>query len=642
MNRETKVKVLVIAALVVIMALLLLFMFSGNNFQLLLSIFREDMDQEEARETLRDFGFRGYITVTVMAMLQVVCTFLPAEPVQVLAGLTFGFPIGLLCCWLGVFLGNSLIYLLQRVYGDRLRSYFFRKLNLDLEKIARSGKCTLIIFLLYFLPAIPYGMICFFTATLGIKYRRYIVVTMLGSLPSVCIGVGLGHMALASNWAVSLCVFLALVILLVILAFQREKLVAILHNMAEHQNYSSRIKVQKHNPVITVVAVRLMQLFYWFKGVKIHAVNHCAQPVQSPSVILCSHGSFSDYIYAAKLLYRIRPHFVAARLYFYQRWLGFLMRKLGAFPKSMFAMDIESTRNCLQVLHEGRVLAMMPEARLSTAGRFEDIQSSTYSFLKKMKVPVYTLRFAGDYLSHPKWGSGIRRGSRVEAHLQQLYTADQIEGLSEDQIRHDVERQLFYDDFAWLKTQPQLRYRSRRLAQGLENILILCPHCRRWHTLTTRKNSIFCENCGKLTDLNDRYGFDSGFAFEDLGQWYDWQKEVLKEQILSDPNYTLTDSVELRLPGNGNTLTRHAGQGVCTLDRGGLHFKGVRDGQPFEVAFSLRRVYRLLFGAGENFEIYNGSEILYFVPGDRRSCVRWYLTSMILHDEEITEDPASE
>ena len=93
-----------------------------------------------------------------------------------------------------------------------------------------------------------------------------------------------------------------------------------------------------------------------------------------------------------------------------------MLRTVGAFPKSMFATDLENAKNCLTVLRENRILAMMPEARLSTAGRFEDIQESTYSFIKKAGVNVYTVKICGDYFADPKWGKGFRRGSVVEAH----------------------------------------------------------------------------------------------------------------------------------------------------------------------------------------------------------------------------------
>ena len=171
------------------------------------------------------------------------------------------------------------------------------------------------------------------------------------------------------------------------------------------------------------------------------------------------------------------------------------------------------------------------------------------------------------------------------------------------------------------------------MAEGLENILTVCPLCGGNHTITTQKDKVFCECCGYLTSVSDRYAFDEGFRFENFAQWYDWQMELLEKQIAETDNYTLSSQVELRLPGNGNGLTRHGGQGVCTLNREGLTYIGTKDGEDVQLQFSLRRIYRLLFGAGENFEIYDGTQILYFVPRDKRSAVDWYMTSMLLHDK---------
>lgn len=212
-EKPMKYKILIVFSAVIVSAFLILLALSSGNLAIIKCLFIQDLSNEEMKELLSGFGWRGYIVTTALSMLQVVCTFFPAEPVQVLAGITFSLPIALLCCMLGVLFGNTLIYMLQKVFGDRLRSFFIKKMNLDLEMIAQSNKATIIIFILYFLPAIPYGMICFFAAGLGMRYRRYILVTLLGSLPSVCIGVGLGHMTIMSHWMVSACVFVVLVIL---------------------------------------------------------------------------------------------------------------------------------------------------------------------------------------------------------------------------------------------------------------------------------------------------------------------------------------------------------------------------------------------------------------------------------------------
>ena len=134
--------------------------------------------------------------------------------------------------------------------------------------------------------------------------------------------------------------------------------------------------------------------------------------------------------------------------------------------------------------------------------------------------------------------------------------------------------------------------------------------------------------------MDDRYSFVEGAPFENFSHWYDWQLSELKREIEGHPEYALTSRVTLRRPStDGKTMLREAGEGVCTLTREGLTYHGTQDGETFDFSVSLDRIYRLLFGAGENFEVYVGKEIYYFVPEDRRSAVEWYMASMILWDE---------
>ena len=628
-RRKTKIFIAV-SVMAVVVALVALALF-GGNITMLKSLVVQDLSNEELSNQLREFGWRGYAVIAALASLQVVFTFFPAEPVQVLGGFSFGFPIGLLCCMVGVLLGATLIYMLQNLFGNRLRRFFVKKLKLDLEKIAQSSKGVVIVFILFFLPAIPYGMICFLGASMGMSYRRYITVIMLGAFPSVCIGCGLGYLVIISSGVVSLCIFAALILVLVALFFMRNRLFSKVNSYAEKNKKTVAHKVRPVNRALMGTLYWTVRFWMLLKGVKIKTSSKTGK-IKGPAIVLCNHGSFIDFIYAAALLRKYKPHFIVARLYFYNKYLNGLLQRLGAFPKSMFAMDMENAKNCLTVLKNGEVLAMMPEARLSTAGRFEDIQESTFAFIKKSGVDVYTIKIGGDYLADPKWGKGFRRGALVEAELDILYTAQQVQECSLEQVKQDVVKRLSYDEFEWLQQRPNIRYRSSRMAEGLENILSVCPVCGKKYTLYTKKDKVYCEHCGPLTSLSDRYEFDEGFRFRDLRQWYDWQNDLLEQEIASNEDYMLESKVELRLPGDGKGLTRHSGFGVCTLTREGLTYKGTKDEEETELHFSIQRIYRLLFGAGENFEIYDGTQIQYFVPEEKRSAVAWYMASRILHD----------
>ncbi len=633
MNRSTKIKILVALGFAVVAAALMVFMISGDNFIIFKSLFTHELSDEELRDRLMEFGVRGYFTIAMLSMLQVVCTFVSAEPVQVLAGITFGFWIGSACCLVGVALGNSIIYLLYKTYGNKIREYFVNNLHFDIDRAARSKRMIFIVFLLYFLPSIPYGMICFFASSVGMRFRRYITVTTLGSIPSICMGVALGHISLMSDWRVTVGVFVILMIILCLMTWKRHYLFAKLNEFAASTEYSSKTTVGESKKLWVYPLYRLVALYFSLKGIKLVSKNKLTEKLESPSIVLCNHGSFIDFYYAESLLLDVLPSFIVARLYFYDKRLGYLLRKVGAFPKSMFQADLESTKNCLRVLKSGRVLAMMPEARLSTVGRFEDIQDRTYSFLKKADVPVYTVKINGDYLADPKWGKGFRRGALVEAELDILFTRDELRASSLEEIQAKTENRLRYDEMEWLETKPELHYRSKRMAEGLENILSRCPICNSKYTVTTERRSVSCEKCGHLTDIDDRYRFSPDFKFSTFVDWYDWQFSLLEKEILENESYALKTSVELRLPSkDGGALTRHAGVGVCKLDRSGLKYVGTRDGNDWEISFPLEKIYRVLFGAGQNFEVYNDNEILFFVPRELRMAVDWYMASIILHD----------
>jgi 1-acyl-sn-glycerol-3-phosphate acyltransferase len=497
--------------------------------------------------------------------------------------------------------------------------------------MATSKRVTLIIFILYFLPAIPYGMICFFAASFGLKYPRYITVTLLGAIPSICIGVGLGHVAIASSLALSITVCALLLAVIIVIMIKRN---AIFNKVNEFIDgtQDGKFKVKKYSRIKLSIAYVISRIVFFLRGVKVKYVRR-VDKLETPSIVLSTHGSFIDFAYAGSLTKETAPNFIVARLYFYKNIVGSFIREFGCFPKSMFAGDIESAKNCLSVIKGGGVLAMMPEARLSTAGKFEDIQPGTYDFIKKMGVTVYSVNIGGNYLASPKWGDGLRRGSLVEAELDILFTKEEIRELSVEEIKERCERRLYYDDLKWLEEHPEVRYKKKTLAEGLENILVKCPKCKELYTIRAKGHDIFCDRCGKLATLSDRYLFDTDAPFSDFGKWYDWQFEEMKREILDDPDYALTSKVTFKLPSkDGRTMLYTAGEGVCTLNREGLTYVGTKDGEEVTLTFPIKNLYRLLFGAGESFEVYVGRTIHFFLPEEGRSAVSWYIASLILND----------
>ena len=166
---------------------------------------------------------------------------------------------------------------------------------------------------------------------------------------------------------------------------------------------------------------------------------------------------------------------------------------------------------------------------------------------------------------------------------------------------------------------------------GFSTLDLYCPNCKEKFTLETDKTTITCSHCGLQVKLDNRYGL-SGVEFKNIAEWYEWQKEQLRKELKSK-NYCLESKVELRhLSKDGKSLTRPSGFGLCRLDKTGLTYNGTEDGKEIEKFFPIDCIYRLLFGAGEDFEIYEGKELYYFIPEEKRSAVVWYIVSELLKE----------
>ena len=398
-------------------------------------------------------------------------------------------------------------------------------------------------------------------------------------------------------------------------------------------------KTRVKKPSRFLNAIIYVGLKLWLKRRIKYTFTRNVDAIETPAIVLCNHGSFVDFAYFALLLHKDKPRVVTTRQYFYERKLGWLLTHLGCIPKSMFTTDMESIKSCLQVLKDNGVLVICPEARLSTAGEFEDIQAGTMSFLRKMgaNANIYTIKFCGDYLAMPKWARNgnkryMRKGSVVEAQLDLLFSKGESVELSLAEFEQKVNSALYYNEFDWLKERPELRYPQGNLALGLENVLYRCPHCNGEFTFTTSGNTITCSSCGYSDTMDDRYRFTSlGGKFENLQQWYHWQMDLLKEEIDENLDFELRDAVKLyHLSTDGAKQMSLVGIGECVFNRDGLSYVGTDNGKQITKHFPLSSIYRILFGAGADFEIYEGDEIWYFAPNDGRTCVKWYMASMIM------------
>jgi 1-acyl-sn-glycerol-3-phosphate acyltransferase len=132
------------------------------------------------------------------------------------------------------------------------------------------------------------------------------------------------------------------------------------------------------------------------------------------------------------------------------------------------------------------------------------------------------------------------------------------------------------------QSREHIPYRGRRLAEGLEEALFICPKCGGIGTLRGEGNMFSCA-CGLRAEYGADGFFDDKAPFCSVALWDDWQLGELR-RLAGEGNVRFSDEgAEIWLLGEEHETTL-LGKGTVTLDReglrlGSLHFplKGMQE-----------------------------------------------------------------
>ena len=314
-----------------------------------------------------------------------------------------------------------------------------------------------------------------------------------------------------------------------------------------------------------------------------------------PFFFISNHASRLDYIFTGIPLLPLRMNFVAGYNEFHRSHLAFVFRLLRVIPKKNFTPDIHTVREIGRVIKSGGGVCLFPEGMSSISGANQPVAVGTGKLLKHHKVPVYYSVIRGGYLTSPKYNLRDRLG-RVEVDFDILFTPDQLEKLSPEEIEDAINRAIYHDDYAWNKAQGYHYDIGDNGAEDLEDLLFWCPKCGREHTMATKGNTIFCTECGNGATLTDTYELvpfdDSCVIPETQTAWFNAQRELVRRQVQQE-DFVLEENVRLGMLPEYELLKNQAtsaivGSGVLRLDRSGLSYTGTKNGEDFSFHIKIR------------------------------------------------------
>ena len=226
----------------------------------------------------------------------------------------------------------------------------------------------------------------------------------------------------------------------------------------------------------------------------------------------------SEHIARWKLLYK-----------FLKACFDPIMRPKGASAASTVKEMLRRSKN-------GANLCLFAEGVRSWDGAPSPIAPSTAKMVQRMGCGLVTYRISGGYFASPMWcGAKTRRGP-VYGEPVHIFTSEQVAAMSTDELYKIIVADLGEDAYERQLADPK-PYKSPAPAEGLENLLFICPECGKRDTFRSEKDTVTCSACGCSYRYNE-YGKLEGAPYETARQFNLWQLERVGEDVRQNITYS--------------------------------------------------------------------------------------------------------
>lgn len=225
------------------------------------------------------------------------------------------------------------------------------------------------------------------------------------------------------------------------------------------------------------------------------------------------------------------------------------MDQIGVISKQQFQTSIKEIAAMRHTIHDNGILMFYPSGLMTEDGTHTPTPSSTYEFLQWLGADVYVARITGSYFCTPKWSGKIRPG-RTYLDVYKLIDKDDLKNMQPEEIKETVKFALDFDAYRE-QEEHKIKYLGGNNIKGLENVLYVCPHCKKEFTIKPKnKSTLYCTECG-FEHKSDKYGFlhNVGGVGEEIRYVSDWAHLIhnqTKSEIMGGSLTTLSSKATIQ------------------------------------------------------------------------------------------------
>lgn len=223
MNKKEKVINIVkisIICLFIVTAITLIIIYLPNIYKLI-----DKDNQDNLINKIRNKGINGWFIFLLIQILQVVISFIPGEPVEVIGGVIYGAFGGLLTCMLGCLIGSMIVYFLSLKIGKSFIKLFVKEKDFNEVKFLKNEKrVEELVFIFYFIPGTPKDIITYLAPYTKIKPLKFFLISTFARIPSIITSTWAGSSISKNNWGLTIGVFLGTFLIALLGLLIRQKI----------------------------------------------------------------------------------------------------------------------------------------------------------------------------------------------------------------------------------------------------------------------------------------------------------------------------------------------------------------------------------------------------------------------------------
>jgi len=326
-----------------------------------------------------------------------------------------------------------------------------------------------------------------------------------------------------------------------------------------------------------------------------------------------------DFKIMTKAVFPHRANYVVAIDGFMGR--GWLLRAVGCICNRKFVRSVNLVKNMIHAKNNGDIVVLFPEARYSLCGTTAVLPKSLGKMVRMMNVPVVTLIMHGHHINSPMWNLGNRKVKPVESEMKLLFSKEETQELSVDELNDKIVEAFLYDDYAWQKERG-IRVTKETRAEGLHKILYQCPACKVEYKMSSKGAQLCCDNCGKtweMSELGELSAQKGETEFSHIPDWYVWERSNVKKEI-QDGTYSFKSKVRVESLPNDKGFVVFEERAELTHGMDGFRLTGSYKGEPYDINWPAATMHSChievdYLGCGEDcIDLNTSDDTLYLYP----------------------------